>query len=312
MTPATVQTFATEQHTAHASLYLLLDPLADCAEDDPLHIDKLRQSLGNDALTGLRRPDLAHTPQACPVLVTLATAGAEPSEYLLSLSALRAKEDERRSRRYVCGWLSSTATATTVSSHLIELGHLPISAGIQFFPVYEPLRLELLVATLKHGEKGGWWPIHRWLFPTSSGASSCLIGLEDASVDFSPFTSALQQDAALVSSLLGAWRRAVSLPLSYAPARWQGPTLLPPQAAARAYKQISDARQLGLKNQHDIVTLALHRLMLHSSLHTHADIGISIKRAIENGISLGKLFSELNDQSWQRIVSDLTFAGAHQ
>lgn len=312
MTPAVVQTFATEQHTDNASLYLLLDPLADCAEDDPLHIDMLRQSLGDNALTGLRRPDLAHTPQACPVLVTLATAGAEPSEYLLSLSALRAKEDERRSRRYVCGWLSSTATATTVSNHLIELGHLPISAGKQFFPVYEPLRLELLVATLKHGETGGWWPIDRWLFPTSSGASSCLIGLEDTSVDFSPFTSAIQQDAALVSSLLSAWRRAVSLPLTYAPARWQGPTLLPPQAAARAYRQIRDARQLGLKNQYDIVTLALHRLMLHSSLHTHTDIGISIKRAIENGTSLGKLFSELNDQSWQRIVSDLTFAGAHQ
>ncbi|SCZ39190.1 MULTISPECIES: hypothetical protein [Pseudomonas] len=312
MTPAIVQAFAKEQHAANASLYLLLDPLADCAEDDPLHIDTLCQSLGSDAVTRLRRPDLAHTPQACPVLVTLATAGAEPSDYLLSLSVLRAKEDERRSRRYVCGWLSSTATAATVSNHLIELGHLPTSAGKQFFPVYEPLRLELLVATFKHGETGGWWPIHQWLFPTSSGASSCLIGQADTSVVFSPFTSAVQQDAALVSSLLGAWRRAVSLPLTYAPARWQGHTLLPPQAAARAYKQINDARQLGLKNQHDIVTLALHRLILHSSLHTHAYIGTSIKLAIENGTSLGKLFSELNDQSWQRIVSDLTFAGAHQ
>ncbi|NMY08479.1 hypothetical protein HBO38_08410 [Pseudomonas veronii] len=310
MTPAVVQTFATEQYTANASLYLLLDPLADCAEDDPLHIDTLRQSLGNDALTGLRRPDLVHTPQACPVLVTLATAGAKPSEYLLSLSALRAKEDERRSRRYVCGWLSSTATATTVSSQLIELGHLPTSVGTAFFPVYEPLRLELLVATLKFGETGSWWPIHQWLFPTSSGGSSCLIGQPGTSVDFSPFTSAIQQNAGLVSSLLGAWRHAVSLPLTYAPARWQGATLLPPQAAARAYEQIRDARIMGLKKQHDIVTLALHRLLLHSSIHTHTDIGISIKRAIENGTSLAKLFSELNDQSWQRIVSELTLAGA--
>ncbi|MGF6171205.1 hypothetical protein [Pseudomonas moraviensis] len=312
MTPSIIQAFAKEQHAANASLYLLLDPLADCAEDDPLHIDALCQSLGSDAVTRLRRPDLAHTPQACPVLVTLAAAGAEPSGYLLSMSALRAKEDERRSRRYVCGWLSSAAKATTVSSHLIKLGYLPISVGTKFFPVYEPLRLELLVATLKVGETGSWWPIHQWLIPTSSGATSCLIGQPDTSVEFSAFASSVQQDAALVSSLLGAWRRAVSLPLTYAPARWEGPTLLPPQAAAQAYKQIRGARHLGLKNQHDIVALALHRLMLHSSLHTHTDIGLAIERAIENGTSLAKLFAELNDQSWQRIVSDLTFAGAHQ
>jgi hypothetical protein len=311
MTPTIVQTFASEQHSPSASLYLLLDPLADCAEGDPLHLEALRHTLGNDALTRLRRPDLDHTPHACPVLVTLATAAIKPSEYLLSLSALRAKEDESRSRRYVCGWLSSTAIAATVSTNLIELGQLPLPAGTQFFPVYEPLRLELLAATLKHGEMGSWWPIHHWLFPTSSGASSLLVGQPDTGIAFGLRATAVQQDAALVSSLLNTWRHARRLPLTYAPARWRGPTLLPPQAAAQAYKQILQARQMGLVDQKDIVTLALHTLMLHSRLHEHIDVRRLIEKTVRNEMSLTAQFKALNDQYWQRIVSDLTLAGAH-
>ncbi|MNF50016.1 hypothetical protein D3C76_565250 [compost metagenome] len=311
MTPATVQAFASKQHSPNASLYLLLDPLADCAEDDPLHIEALRQTLGDDALTRLRRPDLDHTPQSCPVLVTLSTATIKPSEHLLSLSALRAKEDEGRSRRYVCGWLSSTAISASVSTHLIRLGQVSMAAGKQFFPVYEPLRLELFVATLKHGEIGGWWPIHHWLFPTSSGASSLLIGQPDTEPTFGPRAIAVQQEARLVSSVLSAWRHALRLSLTYAPTRWRGPTLLPPQAAAQAYKQIYQARQLGLVRQQDIVTLALHRLMLHSQLHEHIDVRKLIEKAAKNETPLTALFTTLNDQSWQRIVSDLTLTGAH-
>ncbi|MGH8384501.1 MAG: hypothetical protein ACRESJ_03265 [Pseudomonas sp.] len=311
MTPAIVRSFVTEQHSPNSSLYLLLDPMADCATDDPLHVQALRQTLGDKALTRVPRPDLAHTPQACPVLVTLATPAVKPQEHLLSLSALRAKEDEGRSRRYVCGWLSSAATPTTVASHLITLGQLPQAAENHFFPVYEPLRLELLAATLNHGETGNWWPIEQWLFPASSGASALLIGQPDKGVAFGPLAADVQLDAALVSSLLGAWRNALELPVTYAPARWQGSTLLPAQAAAQAYKQIRKARQLGLKKHQDIVILALHHWMLHSNLHEHMDIRLLIDRAVQHGTSLSSLFAPINDASWQRIVSDLT-AGAHR
>lgn len=310
MTPALIQTFVSEQHSSDATLYLLLDPLADCAEGDPLHIDSLYQTLGDSAITRLTRPDLDHTPQVCPALVTLSTTTAQLTAHLLSLSALRAKEDEVRSRRYVCGWLSSTAEATTIGTHLIDLGRLELANERKFFPVYEPLRLELLAATLKHKEMGNWWPIHHWLFPTSSGASSLLIGQPGTGVAFGSRAAVVQQDAALVSSLLGAWRRALALPLTYSPARWQGPSILPPQAAAKAYKQIYQARQLGLIDQHDVVTLALHKLMLHPRLHEHSDVRSLIEKAAENETPLTTSFATFNDQSWKKIVSDLTLAGA--
>ncbi|MFJ2548601.1 hypothetical protein ACIOVF_19315 [Pseudomonas sp. NPDC087612] len=311
MTPALVQKFVDEIYTPEATLYLLLDPLADCASDDPLHIEALRQTLGDDALTRVWRPDLEHTPHACPVLVTLASPGARPSERLLSLSAQRVNEDARRSRRYVCGWLSSSVTTAAFSAHLIALGHLPMAQGTQFFPVYEPLRLELLAGTLKQAEQGFWWPIQHWLFPMSSGASSVISSYPHASVVPRPLAGEVQQEVVLVSTLLATWRRALSLPLTFAPARWTGATTLPPHAAAKAHYQIHQARQLGLKNHHDIITLAMHCLLLDLRLYEHARVRALIDQAARGTASLSTLLAPCNDNSWQRIVTDLSHAGAY-
>ena len=99
MTPATVQAFVAQHHAPDDTLYVLLDLLADCTSEDPLHIEALHQTLGREAITPLLRPDLMHTPLACPVLVTLAEPGRSPSQQLLALSALRAKEDFFRHKR---------------------------------------------------------------------------------------------------------------------------------------------------------------------------------------------------------------------
>ncbi len=311
MTPASVQAFVTEQHAPDATLYVLLDLLADCAADDPLHIEALRQTLGNDAVTPLHRPDLIHTPSACPVLVALATPGTSPSQELLALSALRAHEDLDRYKRYMCGWLSSSAPSRDLSAHIVSLGQLPVEQGRAFFPVHEPLRLELLAGTFRNNE-GPWWPIRHWLVPTSSGTGSVLVGKPEHRTAMSPCAAAVQLDALMVSSLLSSWRRALSLPLVYAPARWSGRTALPPQAAAQAYIQIQQARQLGLSHQDDILTLALHRLMLHPHLHQHTGVRALIEQAVQGQAPLSQLLAPYNDNAWQRAVSDLTHAGAHQ
>jgi len=57
--------------------------------------------------------------------------------------------------------------------------------------------------------------------------------------------------------------------------------------------------------------LALHTLMLHSRLHEHIDVRRLIEKTVRNEMSLTAQFKALNDQYWQRIVSDLTLAGAH-
>jgi hypothetical protein len=312
MTPVSVQAFVAEQHAPDTTLYLLLDLLADCAADDPLHIEALRHSLGNDAITPLHRPDLIHTPSACPVLVTLAKPGVSPSQQLLALSALRAQEEQSRHKRYVCGWLISSAEARNLSTHIVSLGQLPLEQGQAFFPIHEPLRLELLASTFRRNDEGPWWPIRHWLLPTSSGAGGVLMGVPERRTAPNTRTTAVQQDAPMVSALLSSWRRALSLPLTYAPARWTGPTTLPPQAAAQAYIQIQQARHLGLSNQDDILTLALHRLILHPRLHQHTGVRALIEQAAQGQAPLSQLLAPYNDTAWQRAVSDLTYAGALQ
>ncbi|OXS21239.1 hypothetical protein JYG38_12095 [Pseudomonas rhodesiae] len=312
MTPVSVQAFVAEQHAPDTTLYLLLDLLADCTADDPLHIEALGQSLGNDAITPLHRPDMIHTPSACPVLVALATPGVSPSQQLLQLSARRAQEEQGRHKRYVCGWLISSAGARHLSAHIVSLGQLPLEQGQAFFPIHEPLRLELLASTFRRNDEGPWWPIRHWLLPTSSGAGNVLMGIPERRTAPNTRTTAVQQDAPMVSALLSSWRRALSLPLTYAPARWTGATALPPQAAAQAYIQIQQARHLGLSNQDDILTLALHRLLLHPNLHQHTGVRALIEQAAQGKAPLSHLLAPYNDNAWQRVVSDLTYAGAPQ
>ena len=148
MRPASVQAFVAEQHAPDATLYLLLDPLADCAADDPLRIEVLRQTLGDDAVTPVHRPDLIHTSSACPVLVTLATPGSSPSQALLALSALRAHEEVDRHKRYVCGWLSSSAPSQALSAHIVSLGWLPLEQGRTFSRSMSPFGWSCWLALL--------------------------------------------------------------------------------------------------------------------------------------------------------------------
>jgi hypothetical protein len=312
MTPAIVQAFVAEHHAPEASLYLLLDPLADCAADDPLHIEALCQTLGKEAITPLHRPDLVHTPLACPILVTLAAPSIPCSQQLLAISALRAQEDLGRHKRYVCGWLSSCAPARQLSAHIISLGHILQELDRAFVPIYEPVRLELRAGTFSRNDEGPWWPIRHWLLPTSSGASSVLTGVPERGAIPDIRATAVQQDAPMVSALLSNWRRALHLPLTYAPARWSGPTALPPQAAAKAYMQILQARKMGLTHQDDILTLALYHLVLHPRLHEHVGVRALIEQAVKGQAPLSQLLTPYNDNAWHRAVSDLTHAGALQ
>jgi len=186
-----------------------------------------------------------------------------------------------------------------------------LGARANIFPIHEPVRLELLAGTFGNNE-GPWWPIRRWFMPTSSGAGSVLVGGPERRSVPGPYTTAVQQDAPMVAALLNCWRRALNLPLAYAPARWSGPTALPPQAAAKAYIHIQQARELGLSRQDDILTLALHRLMLHPQLHQHAGVRAVIEQAVQGQAPLSQLLVPYNDIALQRAVSDLTYAGAPQ
>ena len=66
--------------------YLVLDPLKKVASWDPLHADMLRYSHGNDALRRILRPDLAWSPEHCPILLLLASPGGSLDEDLVRSS----------------------------------------------------------------------------------------------------------------------------------------------------------------------------------------------------------------------------------
>lgn len=308
MSDTIVQMFVESKRNADDYLYLLLDPLAECDNDHPLHIASLMQRLGDDAIVRVQRLDLAHDPDTFPALVTLAQPGNLPDDALLALSYARAQEDARYRKRYVCGWLTSHVSPEDVATQLTWLGSVGLSEpSSRFLPFFEPLRLELLAAALRSGGLGRrLWPIRQWLCPTSWGGAALFSGHpEGVDAALPDVATQAQQDAPLVADVWAAWRRSLQVRLSYAPNRWHGDTLLPPQAAASAFRLIRDARVLGLRDSGDIVSLALHRFLVHPRLHEHPQVRADIARAARRENSLQTLFEAYNDATWAHAVAYL-------
>ncbi|WPO98794.1 hypothetical protein SFA35_19510 [Pseudomonas sp. HR96] len=305
MNSSIVLDFVSHQHQPDAWLYLLLDPLAEIPSDDPLHLDALRLRLGQDALTSLPRPDLEYDIQHHPVLITIASPGGAPADDLLRLSGWHAQRDDARHHRYVCGWLSSTAAAQTVSRHLQALSLLPTPAGQAYQPLHEPLRLELMAGVIGAGHPAPWWPVRRWLIPASSGDGLVLEGYPEFQAVTDLELADRQEDIPLASALLDIWRRTLSTLEGYAPGRWTGPTSLPPFAVMQALAQIQQARTLELTDPEDILQLAIHRLMLHPRLHWHPRVRQLIGSAARDEIPLADSFDHYHDQDWELIVNEL-------
>jgi hypothetical protein len=305
MNSTTVREFVDQQHHYDAWLYLILDPTAAVAWDDPIHIEALRETLGEDCLTRIPRPDLSHDPDACPVLVTLAEPGSSPLLDMLLMSGRRAQDEGPERWPYVCGWLSSRQGPEVVGNHLATLGVFQNAHREHYYPLYEPLRLELLATACQLEHSDFWWPVQRWLLPASHGGHWILNSDAPGDLELRSDFAAAQEDVPLVRSVLATWRSALRRPLTYAPARWNGPTVLPPRAAAQVLAHIRQARELGLHGKADIEMLALHRVMLHPRLHWHPTVQALIGQAAQGKASLANLFMPFQDRDWRRIVSDL-------
>lgn len=307
MTTDHVIAFVQQQSTSSDYVYVLLDALAECAQEHPLSIASLTHALGEAAVARVLRPDLAHTPEACPALVQLAAPGEAPSTRLLTLSARYAIDDVTYNKRYVCGWLLSPQPLEAVAHHLAAQCHTTAPGrGRTVSPWYEPIRLELLAAALGHHIGGLLIPIRAWLCPTSWGSLALLrstYGLPDTGLP--NLVRDTQHAAPLVSDFLGVWRHALELPLAYAPRRWKGNTLLPPQAGTHAFRLVRDATQRGLRNSHDILALCLHRVFIHPHLPQHPDIQRGIAEAAAGHGALQDRFETYDDATWMRIAASL-------
>lgn len=300
--------FARSERAPTDYLYLLLDPLAPCAPTEPLSVNSLTQALGDRAIARVPRPDIAHTPGACPVLVQLAAPGVTPPIPLLAASERHATEDAIYKKRYVCGWLASERPITAIADHLAArcLDVTAPIAGKRITPWFEPLRLELLSASMEHAFAALLWPVKRWLCPTSWGTYALLRGSNtEALLDAPPIVRQAQQLAPLISDFLDVWRLALRLPMPYAPMRWRGPTILPPQAAVHAFRMIRDAQNWRLRLSADVIDLCTHRAFIHPNLPQHPEIQDDIKAAVAGPSTLQARFENYDDFAWQRIVASL-------
>lgn len=321
-TPGTMAALVAARRAADDSVYLLLNPLADCAPEHGLSLASLTKMLGADALTTVARPDLAHSPKACPVLVRLAGCADVPAPELMELAQRLAQADAARRRRYVCGCLLSPLDGQTLADH-VAARCMDFSADSPrgMSPWFEPLRLELLAASI-HAETLGplMWPIRTWLLPSSWGSLAMVngfqrstgidvgIGVGRIGAELPALARQTQRDAPLIAQLLSAWRRSLQLPLSYAPGRWQGPSLLPPQAAAQAFRWIRQAREAGLSDTRDIIVLALHQAAIHPRLLDYEPLRLALASAAPGGAST--VLAAYGDHAWHRIATHLDQVGS--
>lgn len=261
MTESVISAFFRVNQGPEDYAYVLLDPLAQPASQPMPLVDTLRAELGDEALTRILRPDLSYSPQSCPALVCLAHPGETPLSATLDLTEEQFAADAYRCKRSICGWLVSEQPAEAIAAHLLKLCSLPTAlGGSRFYPIFEPVRLELFWAHFASRKNGPWWPIKHWLVPTSGGEHRRLVG--DPTKNGSPPNSAseIQEDAPLVIQLLSTWRRL--LQESGSPSTRNGPVAvpLPALAAQLALEKIAQARVVGPITPEELACDTLHRL----------------------------------------------------
>ena len=297
--------FVTEYRAADDYLYLLVDGQAECALAHPLSVPSLVRSLGEAAVTRVLRPDIAHEPDRCPALIQLARPGEPAPPGYLERSVDYAGWDVDYNERYICGWLASPEPLEAIASHIAARCDTTADEDGVPSPWFEPLRMELLIISMKHaGDLLG--PVRAWLLPISWGGYTVL-----RNTGYPPEQRVCaaaresQQLAPEANALLGIWRHALTLDTGFSPWRWKGPGVLPARAGAHAFRLIREARWLGLKTSSDRISLSLHRVFLHPHLPKHPEIQAVIAQARARSLDLESHFDTYTEATWKRLVADL-------
>ncbi|MFT0870210.1 hypothetical protein [Pseudomonas sp. CAM1A] len=302
MNDAALTKFITDHHPSDQSCHVLIDPTAMSGKSDQAVLEGLRQALDANAFTQIYRPDLTHAPDAHPVLARLASAGETLPDSLLTLTAQASLRDIRRQRRLVCGWLFSDRPAGDLAEHILSLCKVSITqAEARFYPLFEPVRLELFAAAFEHSAQQPWWPIRNWLFLTSGGLPVQMPGEPYTHRPKPVAAGEMQAEAPLVQAVLSAWRALL-------PETETRPSL-PSVAALLAYEEIVQARQQGLSEPADILALVLHQLCLHGQLHAHPAIRTLIEKAVQGQTPLTQMFAEYSDANWRYVLANLPSSG---
>lgn len=125
--------------------YLLIDNLASISELDFMHLDNMTERLGSNAITTVLRPDLAHSPEACPQLLNIAKPHRALDDKIIHYSVIQATLELMRTKRYICSWFVSEQPAEVVAELLVQVGiFIGQRCQLSFLPFHEPFRFQLL------------------------------------------------------------------------------------------------------------------------------------------------------------------------
>lgn len=268
--------------------YLLLDPLKKVADWNPLHVDRLRESQGCDALHRVLRPDLAWSPEHCPLLLSLAAPGEDVDDALMRSSEACATNEALYEKRYVCGWLSSELPPDEMAVWLADLcKHIKPGTSI---PVFEPLRLELLQVTADPELLAGLLATtSEWHWMSCTGELKTLSGeYADDPWVLNWGAEQAQSDTRNLWRLLSAWR--------------ESGEALPADAVRRAIDAWTASGNVRLHHLSDRLYLALNALTQPADITTHAAVLARLQQASDNAaLYFEQLMQTLPDAVWQEL-----------
>ncbi|GEM_PF-581865 len=270
--------------------YLLLDPLKTVSSVNPIHLHKLKQSLGEHAICPVLRRDLAYSPEHCPQLVLLASPGEECNYPWLDDSESYARGEALQDKRYLCGWLVSSQKPKQLAVSLAEqcnrLSHV-------FLPFFEPLRFELLQAKSPvDGLAGSIWPVNQWFYMTVAGEIVCQAGYKpDEKWRLNWGAEWMQQNVCAVGHILKAWGAVT--------------TVMPSDAAIKAAMMWRKTVETGLNDTRDSYFLTTWCLGLGVDLSQHSIVKDLIQQVIADpSIRLSRRLQALPEMVKQELKNE--------
>lgn len=269
--------------------YLLLDPLKTVSSVNPLHLHKLKKSLGDDAIYTVLRRDLAYSPAHCPLLVLLASPGEECNYPWLDGTEGYARGEALQDKRYLCGWLVSSQKPEQLAVSLAEQCHRVSHA---FLPFFEPLRFELLQAmSPQNGLAGSIWPVNQWFYMTVAGELACQTGNEsDEKWQLNWGAEWVQQNVCAVGHILKAWGTVSAV--------------MPSDAAMQAAMMWKKTAETGLNDTRDSYFLAAWSLGLGVDIAQHPAVKELIQLVITDpSVRLSRRLQALPEATKQELTN---------
>ncbi len=269
--------------------YLLLDPLKSVPSWNALHLNRLNDVFGNDALYRVLRPDLAYAPQYCPVVMLLALPGILCNEELLLKSEEYSRDEKLYEKRYICGWISSPLAPEAFAAELAGLCKQVQRENI--VPFYEPLRLELLTALNGKNEFSRLISnISQWCWISCSGRMQVLSGTTEGDEWRMKWgTECAQNNVRDIWRLLSAWHKTGGS--------------LPADAAKQAADAWAKSELARLPHKADTVCLALSYLTLPDNITAHPEVLALLEQvASHSDLYLTRLFPTLSDALLQTLI----------